>query len=823
MALLHWFILRPLGRDRLRSAATILGVALGVAVVIAVRLANSSALAGFERALEATSGKASLEIVGAGAGFDENLLGDLLWVQEFGTVSPVIEGDVLAGPSGASTQELLRILGVDIVRDRRLRDYALLAGAGQSSTASLAATEFLARLVDPQSIILTARFAARHGLAAGSELVVTVGDREKRLVVRGLLDDVGPARALDGAFALMDVAAAQWMLDRLGSLDRVDLQLADPSGIDAAESAIRTRLPAALTVQRPERRGAQVEKMLSAFHANLTALSYVSLLVGLFLVYNTVFASVIARRTEIGTLRAIGATRQRILGLFLLEGVVLALPGCAVGLLLGRLLADGAVALTRTTVRVLYVATAAAPPDLGWREALLGFAVGVPLSLLAAALPALEGSRVTPLMAIRGADRVDASFRVRPWRAVVPLCLMLLSAYFATRGPIDGLPWGGYAGAVILVFGAAFAVPLALNAVVGASRRLLGVVFHAETWLATANVAAAVPRLAVSVGALAVALSMMVAIAIMIGSFRETVIYWVGQTLTADLFIGPAARSGGVRTASLSPEVVRTVAAHPFVAVVDPTRVETIPFEDAQVFLASSDFAVLAERGNLVFKSPRLPAAVLAPRAVQEQGVLVSEAFSLKYARGAGSRVTLQTRGGPVTFPVTAVYFDYASDRGQILMDRSLQARFFGDLPSTGLSVYLEPGTDAERARADILAGRGDSGIFVFTNGALRREVLRIFDSTFAISYGLEIVAVVVAMLGIGATLLTLVLERARELAFLRLVGAERRQLHRVLVVEALLLGLVSQAVGIAVGILLSLILIFVVNVQSFGWTIQLH
>lgn len=823
MRLLRWFILRPMARDRLRSAATILGVALGVAVVIAVRLANTSALAGFERALEATSGRAGLEILGPGVGFDEIHLRNLLWLQDFGDVSPVVEGDVLAGGPRGSRRELVRVLGVDIIRDRQLRDYALLEdNAPNSQPTGGTATGFLARLVDPRSVILTERFARRQGLAVGDSVTFAVGDRDRQLVVRGLLGDVGPARALDGAFALMDIAAAQWTLDRLGSLDRIDLRLSDKANIDRAEAAIASRLPSALTVQRPERRGAQVEKMLGAFQANLTALSYVSLLVGLFLVYNTVFASVITRRPEIGTLRALGTTRMQVLRLFLLEGVALAIPGCVLGLGLGRLLSEGAIALTRTTVRVLYVATAAAPPALGWSDVLLGFGIGVPLALLAAALPALEGSRVTPMMAIGGTDRFDTRFRVRAWRLLVPLAFLMLAGYFASRDAVNGLPWGGYAGAVSLVFGAAFAVPVALIALVALGRRVMSFAFHTETWLANANVGGSVPRLAVSVGALAVALSMMVAIAVMIGSFRETVVYWVGQTLQADLFVGPAARGGGARAATMSPEVAEIVGAHPHVVAVDRTRSTTISYEDGLVFLSSSAFDVLRSHGHLLFKAPSDgPGAVAA---AAQGGVLVSEAFALKYHRDVGSTVILRTASGPVGFPVAGVFFDYASDRGQILMDRALFARHFGDLPPTGLSVYVRPDADTDRVRTEILATTGERyRIFIFTNRALRAEVLRIFDATFAISYGLEIVAIVVAILGIGATLVTLVLERKRELAMLRLIGAERRQVHRLLVLEALLLGAVSQVVGLVVGVLLSLILIYVVNVQSFGWTIQLH
>ncbi|HZS04942.1 MAG TPA: FtsX-like permease family protein [Blastocatellia bacterium] len=816
--------MRRLLQERLRSCATILGIALGIAVIIAIQLTNASSLRGFATAIETVSGKTSLEIVGTGLGLDEMKLASLGWLREYGQVSPVIEGDAQARVSGDAT-ESLRILGVDILHDRSFRDYRLLEYADRQRQPS--ATEFLGLLNDPRSIILSEKFASRHNLKVGSPLELIIGDRAGSFTLRGILKNEGPARALDGSFALMDIAAAQLAFNRLGRLDRIDVLLRDEAKVDEAERRIAERLGQSgvegLTVQRPERRGRQVEKMLAAFHFNLTALSYIALLVGLFLIYNTVSISVITRREEVGTLRALGTTRRRILTLFLAEAALLALIGCALGLPLGRLLAFGSVKLTATTVNALYIASAAAVPPLATGHFILAFAVGLPLSLLAATLPAAEAARVSPITAMRGADRLETRFRLRRRYFVAPAVLFALAWWFSGRQPVAGLPLFGYAAALAIVFGAAFLVPVVFYFVTRLGRRPLARVFKVEGRLANSNLAGAIPRISISVAALAVSLAMMVAIAVMVGSFRETVIYWVNQTLKADLYLRPSSRTNIATEAVISPEVIEEVRAHPQVAAVDPFRNFDVPYEDSLITLGCGEFSVLLGRGNLMVKEPADWREALKGMPGRDE-VLASESFAIRYHKRVGDTVSIPTPKGPQPFRIAAVYYDYSSDRGILVMHRATFARWFGEQPPTSLSIYLDPGADADAVRGEILNSLGDRHrVFIFTNGALRREVLRIFDSTFAITWALEVIAIFVAIVGVASTLLTLILERRRELAMLRLVGADGRQVRRMVIIEAAMMGGVSQALGLAVGLLLSLVLIYVINVQSFGWTIQFH
>ncbi len=833
MRLFTQFILRPLVGDKIRTATTVLGVALGIAVVVAIQLTNASSVRGFETALETVAGKTAVEIAGTG-GVDEDVLPSLGWLREYGVVSPVIEGNaalVVGDLSELSRRDLeaVRVLGVDILRDLPFREYQLLDVGGTGNPEGLPPQEdittqkFLEILTNERSVVISEKLAKRRGLAIGSEMRMMFGDRVNAYVIRGLLKDEGPARVLDGNFVLMDIAAAQFAFDRLGRIDRLDVLL--PPGADSIASldAIAARLPPGLTAQRPSRRGEQVETMLAAFHANLTALSWIALIVGLFLVYNTVTISVVARRQEIGTLRALGLTRRKVLFLFLGEAAALAVAGIALGLGLARLLADAAVAMTAATVSAIYIAAASAPPDMNWGHVWLAAAIGLPLSLLAAAIPALEASRVEPTAAMRGHDTLDMRVRLRPAMVIAPLAVLALAFGLAQLGPVNGKPLFGYLSSFAIVIGAGLLVPAIMFTLARVSRLALRRRLGVEGLLAHANLTSAIPRLSISVAALAVSLSMMVAIAIMIGSFRNTVVYWVGQTLQADLFVGPGVRPTVGQEQTLSPEVIAAVRRHPAVAAIDSFRNVDLVYDNHLTVLGAGTFDVVLSHGAWLFKSPaNAPEAVR--QAIGRDAVIVSEVFSNKYHKRDGDTLTLQTPKGRHDFHVAAVYYDYSNDRGVVTMDVTTFRRYFGDLAPSGMAVFLTAGADPEKVRGEMLASLDEGHrAFIFSNRTLRNEVLRIFDSTFAITYALELIAIVVAMLGVAGTLLTLVLERRRELSLLRLTGADRTQVRRMVIIEAVLIGAVSQGIGLTMGFALSMVLIYVINVQSFGWTIQFY
>ncbi len=617
MRLFRQFILRPLIAEKIRTITTVLGVSLGIAVVIAIQLTNESSVRGFSTALETVAGKTAVEIVGSGTGVDESIIPEIGWLRDYGIVSPVIEGSaaIIVGDAkqlSRRTMEAVKVLGVDILRDQPFRDYELLeiqqangpTGQQASGSRDFNTQQFLQILTSPQSVVITEKLATRRGYTLGSELRLMIGDRLLTFVVRGILKNEGPARVLDGNFMLMDIAAAQLAFDRLGRIDHLDVLLPEGADLDQSLAAIAARLPAGVSAQRPARRGEQVETMLAAFHTNLTALSWIALIVGLFLVYNTVTISVVARRQEIGTLRALGLSRNKVLLLFLGEAAVLAAVGIALGLGLARLLADGAVTMTSRTVSTLYIAAVAAPPDMNLGHLWMAIAIGLPLSLIAAAVPALEASRVQPTAAMRGHDTLEMRVRFKPAALIIALAFLAAAYALAQLPPIGRRPVFGYMASFAIVIGGAFMVPAIMYGLARIGRVALRRGLGVEGLLAHANLASAIPRLSISVAALSVSLAMMVAIAVMIGSFRETVVYWVGQTLQADLFIGPGIRPSVGSEQTVSEDVIERLATHPQVEALDRFRNIDLVYEGNLAVLGAGSYDVVLEYGGLLFKSP---------------------------------------------------------------------------------------------------------------------------------------------------------------------------------------------------------------------------
>ncbi len=873
------FIIRALAREKLRSGFSALGISLGVGVMIAIRLANMSALDSFKTATESIAGETSIQITGATGRFDETKLNELGWLSQYGQLSPVIEGYALAetrsqgsedsrpqatdgqqneaashhpvtspassqSPSTADSddhspsenpkskiqnpksEEFVHILGVDILRDRALRRYQLLQLGNHER--EVTTREILFLLTDPQSIIITEKFARKHGLAIGDKLPLTIGDGTREFMIRGLLSDEGPAKTLDGNFILMDIAAAQLAFNRLGFLDRLDVKLKKELSVERAEAAIASRLPQGLQVARPASTYNQVEKMIAAFHFNLNALGSIALLVGLFLIYNTISISVLARRQEIGTLRAIGTSRRMILALFLGEALILALLGTVIGLGIGRLLAQTAVRATATTVDTFYIATAAtasaAQNTLTLADALFAFAIAIPLALAAALAPALEASRVRVIEAMRGAERLAASFNPAPKSLVIAVILFVVGFAFSRLPAINGLPLFGYLAAIALLFGGACLIPHTLLVSCKVIGRLTGLLFRrfkTEAKLASVNLRGAIPRVSISVAALAISLAMMVAISIMIGSFRETVTYWVDQSLVADIFARPVTRSSTTVNSEIADQAIQMIQADQSVDVVHTYASQSLTYEGNLIALGSSDFSIFARHGRLLFKSPADGRQRML-QAVGQDEIIVTESLALKFNKQVGDTVELTTDSGAHPFKIIGIYYDYSSNRGTIAMDTETHDRYFTKARPVSLSIYLKAGEDAEAARDRLAQTVGRRfQLLITTNATIRHEVMRIFNSTFAITYALELIAIIVAGLGVISTLITLILERQAELAMLTFLGSSRAQIRRMIIIEALLIGVVSEVIGAIIGTLLSLILIYVINVQSFGWTIQ--
>jgi putative ABC transport system permease protein len=673
-------------------------------------------------------------------------------------------------------------------------------------------------LVNGHGAFVSARVAARYHWRSGEVVTGLAGDRVVRLRVAGILP-AGVA-GVDSSVVFVDIATAQELFRKLGRLDRIDC-IVDPAQLAATSAAVRRVLPPGVRAIEPAVRTGEITRMLSSFQLNLAALSYIALLVGMYLIYNTVAISVVQRRPEIGTLRALGARRLQIFRTFLAEGALFGVAGSAFGLALGSALATFSVAAVSKTVDTLYVSSHADHVVYDPLILLKAFVIGVIAAMVAALVPALEAAATPPAIAMR-AQGYERRLPFLAQRTALFGAGLLLIGYACTFAPaIDDVPVFGYAAGLLIIFGGSLFAPLAISGL----SRLAAAVFASRSAtgeLAAANLGSSPVRNSVAVASLMIAIAMTVAVAILIGSFRTTVVAWAGDTLKADLFVRPLGLGDASADATFSPSVASTIARVPGVASIDVYRGLLVPFRGRITNIGATDLAGYTARSTLRLLGS-VDRAALGTRLRGSNNLLVSEPFSTKFGIDTGDRFSLDTPSGLVTFTVAAVYNDYTSDAGVILMDLATYRRVYRDGSINSIAVYARPGVDLVGLRDRIVRSVLPLRIDSETTRELRSLVISIFDRTFAITYALYVISITIAVLGVVSTLFALVLERRREIGLLRYLGLRARDVRRMVFFEAAFIGLLGGVSGVVVGVLLALLLIFVINRQAFGWLIELH
>jgi putative ABC transport system permease protein len=788
MKLFHRLILRPLLRDPLRTALTALAVALGVAVVVAIDLAGDAATGSFRSSLETLVGKTDLTI-SANGGIDERWIGRLASLPIDAQFSPRVEAQIEIAGVGS-----IPLYGLDFV------------AAARSENANDGARE-------SGDAVISQSLAGRLGKGSGQTLRASIAGRAHELRVARVVDS--PTE-----FVAIDIAEAQQLLGRYGRLDRIDAAIAPTEDFARAEAVIRGILPRGYFVQKPGARGDENQRMLRAFRWNLRVLSYISLVVGAFLIYNTISISVVRRRAEIGILRALGASRGAVFAVFLIEALCFGVVGGGAGVALGRVLAGAIVNLIAATVNALFTTSRPGAIELTGGEAALGIAAGAVVALVSAYAPAREAARVSPREAMSRGSREHAA-RLR-WRGglVSAAALAVIAIAAAQVPPWNHFPIGGYAAAFLGIGAVALSTPALVLAANRASRGLLH--HNVEAMLATRSLTGSLSRTSVVVAALATAIAMMASVGIMVGSFRETVALWLDSQLRADIYVRPDQPAAAGLYPPLPPRIPEILAATPGVAAVDLFHGLELRFRGERTTLGAGNLDIVRRYGRLRFLRGEDRDAVLRSLPGHDRAI-VSEPFANRFGVRAGDVIELPIGTGRISLVIAGIYYDYSSSQGLVIVDNSTLLKYLPEQPATNAAVYVERNARVDDVLREIRLRTERLGVLIAPNAILRRASLEIFDRTFAITWALEAVAIAVAMLGAANALLAVVLDRRRELGMLRYLGASAGQVRGMILTEAALLGLLASAAGVVLGFALSLLLIFVVNKQSFGWTIQFH
>lgn len=798
----RWMILGEWRAHPMRVITAAAAIAVGVALGLAVHLVNASALSEFSKAVSAVNGEAELQVRSTTArGFAESLYPELARMAEVAAVSPVVELEAGTDRPG----ETLTVLGLDVLRAAYVTPSLIgrpLAAEGDEARGPTMEAAF-----DERAVFLSP--AALQGRAVGQEIELSAGGRRAAFRIAGVLPGVGDERRL----AVLDIAAAQWRLGTLGRLQRLDLKLVKGADVAQVADQLRAALPNDAQLASQESEARRSDSLSRAYRVNLDMLALMALLTGGFLVYSAQSLSVARRRPQFALLRVLGVRRQALLAQVVAEGVGVGLAGGIVGIALGFVLADGALTLLGGDLGGGYFGDSKPQLALAPGPALLFLVLGLATAVVGSLAPAREAARAQPAVALKNAgDAVDP--RATP--AIWPSVLLLTAGTAAAFGPtIGGVPLLGYASMALLFAGGVAAMPrLARVLLSGLKGRSFASV---APDLAVKRLWGAPSQAAVALCGVVASTSLMVAMAVMVSSFRGSVEDWLAQVLPADLYLRiEGAGTGG----GFDPEEQARLASTPGVARMAFMRTTTL-----RMSADAPPLALIArpEGGLDAGAPPMIGRTADAP--VGTIPVYVSEPAAWLYGWKVGQRIDLPIGGAPPRgFFVTGIWRDYARQHGAVTLESHDYTALTGDRSRSEASITLTPGADhravSEAVEANVpprLAGR----VTVAEPRVIRDMALRLFDRSFAVTYGLEAIAIVVGLAGVAATISAQTLARTKEFGMLRHLGVTRRQIVAMLATEGALLGAVGGLAGIGLGLIMSQVLIHVVNPQSFHWTME--
>ncbi len=790
-----------LRKHRLEALLCVLGVALGVAVVVGIDSAVAACGRSCSGAVQSLAERSTHAVFSTSGSISDETYVALAQKRLPFPLALLLDRGVLVD-RGNEEPVVARLIGVDVFSERSLRSFTRM----QSTLDEAALHRYM---TEPGAVVLVDALATRLGVSEGDAMRLTIGSRRVDARVTGIVKPEGVARSQLPDLIIADLATAQELTDALGTIDRIDTRLES----DADAQALAATLPAGLSLRSTNQQSLSLADLIAAYRMNLNALSLMASFVAVFIVYNSMLVSVQQRVTSLGILRCLGASRVQLGGLYLAEAVVVAIVGGVLGVVLGWALARGLVGLVATTINDLYAAVRPGPVELNAAAFAKGLGLSIVSCLVGAIIPLYKASRTAPVNAFRGTERARASSAASVWLLAAGL-LMLAAAYGAYRLPGES-PVAGFAVALLVALGAALCCPWATSV----AARLLGRVARLTQMLPLQMAASGVRRslgiTGVAVAATMLAMAMNVGVRTMVGSFRGALGNWLDRRFAADVFVGPELLVNHRIDAALDPGVAPWVRRQPGVRRVTELRTADVDHAGKPITLVATNVRDVLP--TLPMKSGDVDPATFDPAG----DVLISEPLAGRTDLGPGDTIELASPSGPRRLRVRGVYFDFGSERGQVMLERSTYAAAWRDDRVTSLHVRIDPGLDPDETAAKWSAGlRGDFPVVVNSFRHVRAEVLRIFDRTFKITEVLTWLAGGVAFCGLAGSLLALSLARQRDYSLLAAVGMSGRQTAAWVVGQGVVIAVVSAVVASAAGTLLAYVLAYVIQYRSFGWSI---
>ncbi len=784
LRLLSWPYVR---KHSLRSLLTVAGIVLGVMVFVGMHTANQSVLEGFRRTVDRIAGAAQLQVSAGETGFDEEVLERVQATPGVRVAVPVIEATADTGLAG---QGNLLVLGVDMTGDRSLRDYDF------EGTDDDVIDDPLVFLAQPDSIVVTRQFAERNGLKINSRLVMRTMLGERRFTVRGIMRSGGLASAFGGNLAVMDIYAAEMIFGRGRKFDRIDLAVREGESIQEVAQRLQSALGPGFQVESPSARGQHFEAVSRAFSMVINMTSLFALLIGMFIIYNAFAIAVTQRRAEIGILRALGATRRQIRTLFLAEGLIAGLVGSAAGVMFGSLLSRGIAAYISTLLGEVY-GLAQRAEELSGDPKLVAaaMALGVAASVFASWLPARSAARVDPVKALqKGRYQVLSAGENRMrMLASLAMCAVAAACLLLEKAKVFF-----YAGYVLVILAALLLTPAAALWLARLLRPALKWLRPVEGALAADSLVQSPRRTSATVAALMLSLALAIGFAGTARSSYNEISDWLTVAFNPDLFVGTS-QNFTTRSFRFPASMGDQIRAIEGVAEVQGVRIARVPFRGSPVMLIGVEVDSLARR------APRRPVAGDMDRmyrlTARGEGVIASDNFAALKGLKLGDVIEIAAPNGVLRLPIAGIVIDYSDQGGSLLVDRQVLRRYWNDDSVNTFRLYLKPGAKEGEVKERLLARfAGERRVFVFTSAELRRFILDLTDQWLALTWVQLAVAVLVAVLGIVNSLTVSIADRRRELGVLQAVGGLRGQIRRTIWLEAVSVGAIGLALGLALG-----------------------
>ncbi len=792
LRLISWPYFR---RHVLRTLLTTAGIVLGVAVFVGMHTANQSVLFAFSRTVDRIAGKTELQVTAGETGFDEDILDKVQTQPSVRIAVPVVEAVVDTRIEGEGN---ILILGVDMTGDRGLREYDLESGDEAIIDDPLV---FLAR---PDSIMVTKAFAQKNHLDVGNRLRLGTTEGDRQFTIRGIMKSSGLTSAFGGNLAIMDIYAAQKMFGRGRKFDRIDLAVKPGRPIAQCQNELRSLLGPGFQVDPPSGRGRQFELMLAAYSIMMNVSSVFAIFIGMFIIYNSFAIAVAQRRSEIGILRALGATRRQIRWLFLGESAITGLAGSIGGLLFGMLIARGIAASIGTLISDVY-GVAQRADDLATDPRLLGGAllIGISTSIVAALIPARNAARVDPVQALQkgkyqvlsaGENRV----RVALAAVLAGISIACLLSSSGAEGTIGGSRATFYVGYFLVAVVALLLAPLLSLMLAKAIRPVLKWLRPVEGALAADSLIQSPRRTSASVAALMLSLAAVIGFAGMAQASYSSIIDWMNTALNPDLFVVPS-QNVVVRTIRFPSAMGPELAAIPGVDRVQMVRDARVVFRQTPIMIVAVEIESIAKTARR--KPVQGDADEMYRQTAAGKGLMVSDNLAQLQHLKLGETLEIPAPNGLIRLPIAGIILDYSDQQGTIIVDRAVFKQYWNDDSVNIFRLYLTAGARVPDVKRSILSRyAGQRQVFVLTNAELKGYILKVTDQWFSLSSVQFAVAVLVAILGIVNTLTVSITDRRRELGVLRAVGGLHGQIRRTIWIEAVSIGILGLVLGLALG-----------------------